>query len=199
MADGVEPSPETLIGPDEILALKVVDFACGSGAFLVQACRYLAAKLVEVWERREAEQPGRALALPEAGRSRGDPSERLLPADPEERLALARRLVADRCPLRRRQEPYGDRDGEALALAGHAAEGPSVRVPRPRHQVGRFVARRHLARSARDFPPLPRARTRAVPPDGPAGRCAYRRQGRDPSVEREAAQARGVCRQRHRG
>lgn len=97
MADGVEPSPETLIEPDEILALKVVDFACGSGAFLVQACRYLAAKLVEAWERREAEQPGRRLALPEALTSRGNPSERLLPADPEERLALARRLVADRC------------------------------------------------------------------------------------------------------
>ena len=30
-------------------------------------------------------------------RSRGDPSERLLPPDPEERLALARRLIADRC------------------------------------------------------------------------------------------------------
>ena len=75
----------------------MVDFACGSGAFLVQACRYLAAKLVEAWERREAEQPGRPLALPEAVASRGDPSERLLPADPEERLALARRLVADRC------------------------------------------------------------------------------------------------------
>jgi hypothetical protein len=97
MADGAEPSPDTLIGPDEILALKVVDFACGSGAFLVQACRYLAAKLVEAWERREAEQPGRPLALPEAVHSRGDPRERLLPADPEERLALARRLIADRC------------------------------------------------------------------------------------------------------
>jgi hypothetical protein len=97
MAEGIEPSPETLIGPDEILALKVVDFACGSGAFLVQACRHLAAKLVETWERREAEQPGRPLVLPEAVVSRADPRERLLPADPEERLALARRLIADRC------------------------------------------------------------------------------------------------------
>ncbi len=97
MADGVEPSPEILIGPEEILALKVVDFACGSGAFLVQACRYLAAKLVEAWERREAEQPGQPLALPEAMTSRGDPGDRLLPADPDERLTLARRLVADRC------------------------------------------------------------------------------------------------------
>jgi hypothetical protein len=41
MPDGVPPSPETLIAPEQILELKIVDFACGSGAFLVQACRYL--------------------------------------------------------------------------------------------------------------------------------------------------------------
>lgn len=33
----------------EILALKVVDIAMGSGAFLVAACRYLAARVVEAW------------------------------------------------------------------------------------------------------------------------------------------------------
>ena len=35
--------------PDEILDLKVADIACGSGAFLVAAARYLAARLVEAW------------------------------------------------------------------------------------------------------------------------------------------------------
>jgi hypothetical protein len=34
---------------DEILALKVADIAAGSGAFLVAAARYLAARLVEAW------------------------------------------------------------------------------------------------------------------------------------------------------
>jgi len=34
---------------DEILALNVADIAAGSGAFLVAACRYLAARLVEAW------------------------------------------------------------------------------------------------------------------------------------------------------
>ena len=36
---------------DRILELKVADIACGSGAFLVAAARYLAARLVEAWQR----------------------------------------------------------------------------------------------------------------------------------------------------
>ena len=45
-----EGQPENeweLRSPQEILELKVLDPALGSGAFLVQACRYLSAKLVE--------------------------------------------------------------------------------------------------------------------------------------------------------
>jgi len=38
-----------LISSDTILDLKVADIACGSGAFLVGAARYLAARLVEAW------------------------------------------------------------------------------------------------------------------------------------------------------
>ncbi|KAF4405714.1 DNA methyltransferase [Streptomyces lycii] len=36
---------------DRILDLKIADIACGSGAFLVAAARYLAARLVEAWQR----------------------------------------------------------------------------------------------------------------------------------------------------
>jgi hypothetical protein len=43
-----------LKGSGEILDLKVVDFAAGSGAFLVAAARYLAARLVEAWREEEA-------------------------------------------------------------------------------------------------------------------------------------------------
>ncbi|MET9818231.1 DNA methyltransferase, partial [Streptomyces sp. NPDC006355] len=39
------------ISSDEILDLKIADVACGSGAFLVAAARYLAARLVEAWRR----------------------------------------------------------------------------------------------------------------------------------------------------
>jgi hypothetical protein len=42
------------VDSDRILELKVADIACGSGAFLVAAARYLAARLVEAWTREEA-------------------------------------------------------------------------------------------------------------------------------------------------
>jgi len=83
--------------PKDILALKVCDMAMGSGAFLVQACRYLAERLVEAWENAEKQHPGEILITPEGGFSQGIPSERLVPADADERLSIARRVVADRC------------------------------------------------------------------------------------------------------
>ncbi|MEU3862545.1 DNA methyltransferase [Streptomyces sp. NPDC028722] len=47
------------VSSDDILDLKVADIACGSGAFLVAAARYLAARLVEAW-RRQGEAVGTA-------------------------------------------------------------------------------------------------------------------------------------------
>lgn len=60
----------------QILALKVCDPAMGSGAFLAEACRYLARRLLDAWTRE-----GR---LPDAARD----------TDP---LLVARRMVAERC------------------------------------------------------------------------------------------------------
>ena len=37
--------------PEKILSIKVCDPAMGTAAFLAQACRYLADKLVEAWLR----------------------------------------------------------------------------------------------------------------------------------------------------
>ena len=96
-AEGLPPADWKLKSPKEILALKVCDLAMGSGAFLVQACRYLAERLVEAWERAEREHPGEVLVTPEGKLSAAQPLERLLPTDPAERLAIARRYVADRC------------------------------------------------------------------------------------------------------
>jgi methylase of polypeptide subunit release factors len=42
------------VSSDQILELKVADIACGSGAFLVAAARFLADRLVEAWEREGA-------------------------------------------------------------------------------------------------------------------------------------------------
>jgi hypothetical protein len=77
-----DPAEWKLKSADELLDLKVADIAMGSGAFLVAACRYLAARLQEAWT---AEQS--------ADGSLRDS----LPADPIEREALALRLVAERC------------------------------------------------------------------------------------------------------
>ena len=68
------------LGPDpkprDILDLKILDPATGSGAFLVEACRQLAAKLVEAWN------------------IHGGPVD--IPGD-EDELQQALRLVAQRC------------------------------------------------------------------------------------------------------
>lgn len=98
VSEGSEPSLETLKPPADILALKVCDPACGSGAFLVQACRYMAERVVEGWARAEAASVDAGpLTVPEAIPAGASHSQQILPAEPEERLALARRLVAERC------------------------------------------------------------------------------------------------------
>ena len=50
-ADGA-PRETWLVKPSsDLLALKICDPACGSGAFLVAACRYLAERVSEAWQR----------------------------------------------------------------------------------------------------------------------------------------------------
>ena len=62
--------------PEQLLDLKVCDLAMGSAAFLVEACRQLADKLVEAWNYH-----GKPADLPET----------------VEDVVVARRLVAQRC------------------------------------------------------------------------------------------------------
>ncbi|MCC6899946.1 MAG: hypothetical protein IT377_13280 [Polyangiaceae bacterium] len=96
-AEGWEREKWKLRPARDLLALRVCDPAMGSGAFLVQACRYLSVRLVEAWEAAEREAGGRLVVTPEGELSQGRASERPLPRDAEERLAIARRVVADRC------------------------------------------------------------------------------------------------------
>ena len=49
-----QPDGWVPVDSDRILELKVADIACGSGAFLVAAARYLSGRLVEAWQREEA-------------------------------------------------------------------------------------------------------------------------------------------------
>jgi hypothetical protein len=76
----LEPAFERLgpyATPDQILDLKVCDPAMGSGAFLVEACRALALRLIEAWSIHPEKKP-------------------VIPPDEDEELH-ARRLVAQRC------------------------------------------------------------------------------------------------------
>jgi hypothetical protein len=77
--------------PEAVLSLKVLDPACGSGAFLVEACRQFGARLEQAWNIYGAEKPK-------------------LPPDEDEALH-PRRLVAQKCL-------YGvDRNPMAVDLA----------------------------------------------------------------------------------
>lgn len=71
--------------------------ACGSGAFLVQACRYLAERVLEAWEAARQANPDCPGITPEGLPSAGNAKEELIPDDPAERKLYAMRLVAQRC------------------------------------------------------------------------------------------------------
>lgn len=93
-AEGTPREEWKLRIPGEILSLKVCDMAMGSAGFLVQADRYLAERLMEAWA--IAGEEGIQIT-PDGMPSKGLPGEMLLPKDEDERMILARRLVADRC------------------------------------------------------------------------------------------------------
>ncbi len=93
-AEGEARENWRLKSSEELLDLKVCDPAMGSGAFLVQACRWLSERLLEAWQ--DEERAGKCIRID--GKSLdslegGEP----LPRDVEERLLVARRLIAKRC------------------------------------------------------------------------------------------------------
>jgi hypothetical protein len=93
-AEGTPREQWALKSPAELLDLKICDPAMGSGAFLVQACRWLSDRLVEAWSQVEA--TSRTVSVDgevlEAGAAK-EP----LPRDSEARTVIARRLIAERC------------------------------------------------------------------------------------------------------
>ena len=97
VAEGKPKEQWRLKSAKELLQLKVCDMAMGSGAFLVQTCRYLAERLVEAWEGLERENPGKVVIAPEGTLSKFRPDECPIPKDSDERLTVARRIVAERC------------------------------------------------------------------------------------------------------
>jgi hypothetical protein len=100
-ADGKPQGEWTLRPAWALLKLKVCDMAMGSGAFLVQAARYLSERLLEAWAEEEERLRQAGIQKPvltyEGMPARGGQSEDVLPDEPEERRAIALRLICDRC------------------------------------------------------------------------------------------------------
>ncbi|MFH2122755.1 MAG: N-6 DNA methylase [Pseudomonadota bacterium] len=94
LAEGRSRDDWQLKSSAELLELKICDPAMGSGAFLVQVCRWLSEHIVEAWGKEAAQ--GKfitvdGLTLDAAGSA--DP----MPDSLDERLLIARRLVAEKC------------------------------------------------------------------------------------------------------
>ncbi len=93
-AEGLPRAEWRLKSPAELLDLKICDPAMGSGAFLVQACRWLAERLAEGWSK--AEDADYVVSADGDVLPNGAEKE-LLPRDAESRIIIARRLIAERC------------------------------------------------------------------------------------------------------
>jgi len=92
-AEGKPREEWELKSPEALLDLKICDPAMGSGAFLVQVCRWLAERVCEAWSMTEQQ----GAHVNSKGFSTNDDAVELIPNDPEERLLTARRLVSERC------------------------------------------------------------------------------------------------------
>jgi len=97
-AEGKPRDQWTLRSPAELLALKICDMAMGSGALLVQACRYLADRLIEAVDESDGKNGSRKGAKTQREEEDLSGLAALRETEnPEERLIFARRLVAQRC------------------------------------------------------------------------------------------------------
>lgn len=93
-AEGAPREQWVLKSPAELLDLKICDPAMGSGAFLVQVCRWLADRLIEAWSKVEGS--GKTVSVDGEILDAPDAKEPL-PLDADTRTMIARRLIAERC------------------------------------------------------------------------------------------------------
>ncbi len=93
-AEGHPKEKWQLKSPAELLNLKLCDPAMGSGAFLVQSCRYLADRLVQSWA--TAEEADKVISIKGEVLDSGDEVE-LMPQEMDDRLITAYRLVSEHC------------------------------------------------------------------------------------------------------
>lgn len=92
--EGIPREKWQLKSSTELLELKICDPAMGSGAFLVQACRWLAERLVEAWS--FAEESGNIVSV-DGNVLNALTTKEPMPRDTDARILIARRLIAERC------------------------------------------------------------------------------------------------------
>jgi hypothetical protein len=95
-ADGLPRDEWRLKSADELLDLKICDPAMGSGAFLVQVCRWVSDRLVEAWSIGE-EAGDRYDAEGSSVVSYCTESAEPLPRSPDDRSIIAKRMIAEKC------------------------------------------------------------------------------------------------------
>ena len=137
-ADGADPADWQVRPAAELLDLKVLDPAMGSGAFLVSACRFLGERLVEAWERD---------GYPDA--VLGRPRPRLRPG---RRGPGGPAAGSGPLPVRRGPRRGCRRTRQAVPLAGHPGQGPALLLPRPRPPLRRLPGRPDLRIPDRGVP-----------------------------------------------
>ena len=93
-SEGMPREEWILKTPAQLLDLKICDPAMGSGAFLVQVCRWLGERLVEAWTL--AESTKKIISI-DGGVFDTFTDQEILPNNVEYRILVARRLVAERC------------------------------------------------------------------------------------------------------
>lgn len=93
-AQGVAREDWKLKTPAALLDLKVCDPAMGSGAFLVQVCRWLADRLIDAWS---AAEDASCFVTADGEVVDVIGTREPLRKDAEERVLTARRLIAERC------------------------------------------------------------------------------------------------------
>ena len=93
-SEGLPEDQWSLKSPSELLELRICDPAMGSGAFLVQVCRWLSDRLIESWA--NAEKTGGIIAVDGSVINQNEDKEHA-PEALDERLVLAKRLIAEKC------------------------------------------------------------------------------------------------------
>jgi hypothetical protein len=100
-AEGHPKAEWKLKSPKELLELKICDMACGSGAFLVQAARYMSERLMEAWANAElvikSDGTEAMPAMTPFGERSTGANKELIPVDPAERKTYAMRIIAQGC------------------------------------------------------------------------------------------------------